>query len=407
MKHLFASVVLLASLLGPALAEPDVPTDPPADSGRADSDRYSAGRVRLGGEQGFGLGSATPDPTALEGPTRLGTVLLNSMTYSNISISAHYLGPSFLFEVQGGLDNLGGDASYSFNENVTVNLFGETGRIPAFEGGPFRVRLANGESPYFRRWGGGVEYADRSSEEFSYAAALNFQTYDVGRNPFGPVVQPPVDQLGNPLTFSPTGTDELLTLNFVGQYNDLDQLQNPTVGTRVRFNLGQAVPVGDSQITSTVGAVNLAHLIPAPGPGEGASYVLLNFQGGFQTGDVAPYRAFQLGGANSNRGYALGELGASASFLQGTVEYRGSLTNFEVFGTEFDMKGVLFVDYATDLGTSNDVFGTPGPVRRKDGDGLGYGAGLYFFGDVGLLRLDLGFNESGNTQFFFTLGDRF
>ncbi len=392
--------MLLCTLIGPALADPEATAD-------QDPGRHSAGRVRLGGEEGFGLGSAAPDPTALEGPTRIETVLFNSSRYTNIAISAHYLSPSFLLEVSGGLDSIGGDASYNFTDNVTVNVFADSSRSPAFEGGPLRVRLANGESPYVRRTGGGVEYADEFAESFPFAAAINYQNVNVGRNILGPVVQPPVDQLGNPLTFSPTGVDELLTLNFVGQYNDLDRPGNPTEGTLVRFKLEQAVPVGDSQIGSTVGAVNLAHLIPAPGPGEGASYVLLNLQGGFQTGDVAPYRAFNLGGANSNRGYQLGGLATSAAFLQGTLEYRAALTSFEIFGTELDMKGVLFADYTSGLGTASDVRGTPGLARLKPNDGLGYGAGLYFFGDVGVFRLDAGWNEHGDSQVFFTLGDRF
>ncbi len=377
-----------------------------------DEGRHSSGRVRLGGEDGFGVGTATSDPTALEGPSRIETVLFNSRRYTYADITVHSLnalapGQNLLMEVQGDLGSLGADFSYSFHENLTLNLFTSSVRSPAFQQGVARVFLANGGEPYVRTLGGGLEYSGLLSDELSFAAALNYQSLNLGDDLFGPVVVPPVDQLGNRLTFSPGGRDELLTLSFVGQLNLLDRLSNPTSGTRLRFQLEQAAPVGDSQIGSTTLAANLAQLIPAPGPGQRPSYFLLNLQGGAIAGDVAPYRAFNLGGPNSVRGYQLGGLSTGSSFLQATLEYRGSLTTFEVFGHELDVKGVLFFDYASDLGTAGQVLGAPGVARQKPGQGLGYGAGLYFFSDVGLIRLESGWNEHGQNQLFITLGDRF
>ncbi len=400
----FLVILLLLSL--PARAQSDDPDIP------RDETRHSSGRVRLGGEEGFGAGTATSDPTALEGPSRIETVLFNSRRYTNADITLHYLQvlapeQSLLMEVQGDLRSLGADFSYSFNDNLTVNLFGSSARNPAFEQGLRRVYLADGEEPFVRAYGGGLEYSDQLSEEFSFAAALNYQSLTVGNSLLGPVVVPPVDQLGNRLTFSPGGRDELLTLNFVGQLNTLDRMNNATSGSRLRFQLEQAIPVGDSQIGSTTLAANFSQLIPAPGFGELPSYLLLNLQAGTIGGDVAPYRAFNLGGPNSVRGYQLGGLATASSFALATLEYRGSLTTFDLFGHELEMKGVLFFDYASDLGTADQVLGTPGLARQKPGEGIGYGAGIYFFSDVGLIRLETGWNQHGQNQLFVTLGDRF
>ncbi|GMU52180.1 MAG: hypothetical protein AMXMBFR33_13260 [Candidatus Xenobia bacterium] len=399
-------VLLLLLLTLPLSAQTDSPEEP------RDDGRHSAGRVRLGGDEGFGAGTATSDPTALEGPSRIETVLFNSRRFNTVDLTLHYLrrlsdNQDLLLEVQGGPTSLGGDFSYSFSDHLTVNVSGSSGRNPAFEQGLTRVYLANGEEPYFRSLGGGLEYSDQPCDELGLAAALNYQAVTVGDSLLGPVVAPPVDQLGNRLTFSPGGHDELLTLNFVGQLNILDQMVNPSDGTRLRFQLEQAIPVGDSQITSTTAAANLAQLVPMPGPGEGSSYLLINLQGGAIGGDVPPYRAFNLGGSNSVRGYQLGGLSTGSSFLQATLEYRGSLTRFELLGHELELKGVLFFDYGSDLGTADRVLGQPGVARQKPGEGIGYGAGLYFFSDVGLFRLEAGWNQQGQNQLFFTLGDRF
>lgn len=53
------------------------------------------------------------------------------------------------------------------------------------------------------------------------------------------------------------------------------------------------------------------------------------------------------------------------------------------------------------------MLGQPGVARQKPGEGIGYGAGLYFFSDVGLFQTEAGWNQQGQNQLFFTLGDRF
>ncbi|HEY9300177.1 MAG TPA: BamA/TamA family outer membrane protein, partial [Phormidium sp.] len=73
----------------------------------------------------------------------------------------------------------------------------------------------------------------------------------------------------------------------------------------------------------------------------------------------------------------------------------------------FDVSGSLFVDYATDFGTADDVTGKPAVVRDKPGDGLGYGFGLNARSPFGLIRLEFGWNDRGGNEVFVVIGDRF
>jgi outer membrane protein insertion porin family len=46
-------------------------------------------------------------------------------------------------------------------------------------------------------------------------------------------------------------------------------------------------------------------------------------------------------------------------------------------------------------------------VRGKPGTGLGYGAGLRVNSPIGIIRADYGFNDKGDSQLQFGLGQRF
>lgn len=116
-------------------------------------------------------------------------------------------------------------------------------------------------------------------------------------------------------------------------------------------------------------------------------------------GDLPPYEAFSLGGANSVRGYGEGDLAAARSYLQVSAEYRFPIVSF--------LSGTLFVDAATDLGSSASVIGDPGGVRGKPGSGFGYGGGLRIKSPLGPVRVDLGWNDQGDRQVQFGIGERF
>ncbi|MGK7925446.1 MAG: BamA/TamA family outer membrane protein, partial [Spirulina sp.] len=124
-----------------------------------------------------------------------------------------------------------------------------------------------------------------------------------------------------------------------------------------------------------------------------------NLQAGTIIGDLPPYEAFSIGGANSVRGFAEGDLGSGRSYFQATAEYRFPILSF--------VGGALFVDYGTDLGTADDVPGNPASVRGKPGSGFGYGVGVRIQSPLGPIRVDYGFNDDGDSRLHFGIGERF
>lgn len=71
------------------------------------------------------------------------------------------------------------------------------------------------------------------------------------------------------------------------------------------------------------------------------------------------------------------------------------------------MGGVVFADFASDLGSGDTVLDNPGGVRNKPGTGFGYGAGLRFDSPLGLIRADFGLNDQGESRLHFGIGQRF
>jgi outer membrane protein insertion porin family len=69
--------------------------------------------------------------------------------------------------------------------------------------------------------------------------------------------------------------------------------------------------------------------------------------------------------------------------------------------------GVLFADFASDLGSGDTVLGSPAVVRDKPGTGFGYGFGLRVLSPLGLIRGDLGISDRGDIRFELTTGQRF
>ncbi len=159
----------------------------------------------------------------------------------------------------------------------------------------------------------------------------------------------------------------------------------------------------------TVFAANYTQYLPFPlfGFTKGDRTLVFNLQGGTIIGDVPPYEAFSLGGSNSVRGYDGGELGTGSSFAQATAEYRFPIFAVNAFQERFDVGGSLFIDYASDLGTADDVTGEPAVVREKPGDGFGYGLGLRTLTPIGIVKLEFALNDDGDTAVIFNIGDRF
>jgi outer membrane protein insertion porin family len=136
-----------------------------------------------------------------------------------------------------------------------------------------------------------------------------------------------------------------------------------------------------------------------PKPSDCPQTFAFNFQGGAVIGDLPPYEAFALGGANSVRGYDEGDLAAARDFVQGTIEYRFPIISI--------FSGAFFFDAAYDFGSQGLVPGNPGGIRGKPGSGFGYGVGVRIQSPLGPIRVDFGINDQGDTRVNFGIGERF
>jgi outer membrane protein insertion porin family len=315
-------------------------------------------------------------------------------------------------EVQVGQRELLFDARFTdpwiagdpYRTSYTVNAFRRRSISLIFDGGPREVFLPNGDRPRVLRLGGGVNFTRPlsrdvfSASEWTASLGLQYQRVSI-RNGDGDLS--PVDQRGNNLSFSGSGTDDLLTVQFGAVRDRRNDLLRPTSGSLLRLGVEQSVPVGEGSIFLTRLRGSYSYYIPVRFTSftKGSQTLAFNIQGGTVLGDLPPYEAFSLGGSNSVRGYDEGDVGAGRSFIQATAEYRFPIIS--VVG------GALFVDFATDLGSGSSVLGDPAGVRGKPGNGFGYGIGIRVQSPLGPIRIDYGFNDEGRSRIHFGIGERF
>ncbi|MBP0018985.1 MAG: BamA/TamA family outer membrane protein [Cyanobacteria bacterium SBLK] len=369
----------------------------------------------------FGLGVFIGEPTALQGQVRAKPVLRGTRTSANLPATAYFRqkfgttnnlllilgGDLWVFEPK----SFGVDLSYFYDKEtsrVSFNIANIQTEYPAFNGGDREVNLPNGDKPIFDSLGVGVEYLQAFSPQWSVAFGVNYHKVSIRDDLFSSSLEP-VDELGNRLTVSDRGQDDLFTLNISALYNNVDDSQFPTRGTRIRLGLDQAIPVGDAQIGFNRLSANLTQFIPVDlfGFTEGARTLVVNLQGGTILGQVPPYEGFTLGGGGSIRGYDVGDIGTGRSFILATAEYRFPVTSIQLLNEPLDLVGSIFVDYGSVLGTGDNILGQPGEVRQKPGDGFGYGIGLLTKTSIGLFRFELSFSDNGDSAIYFNIGERF
>ncbi len=291
-----------------------------------------------------------------------------------------------------------------YRTSYSANLFNRLTVPYVFTGGPTEITLANGDWARINRLGASIFFTRPFSTDpdlipSAWTGSLGLQYQNVtSRDASLGIVS--TDELGNCLTFSCTGADDLLTV----QAAILRDLRNdplkPTSGYVMRFGLEQSIPVGSGSIMMSKFRGSYSYFIPVKFLQlEGPQTIAMNLQAGTVVGDLPPYESFTLGGVNSVRGWGEGELGSGRSFLQGSLEYRFPIISI--------VGGALFVDGATTLGTQWNVKGIPGIVRGKPGSGLGYGAGVRVNTPLGNIRIDYGFNNEGGSAVSFGIGERF
>ncbi|MEG4311548.1 BamA/TamA family outer membrane protein [Microcoleus sp. AT10_D2] len=212
------------------------------------------------------------------------------------------------------------------------------------------------------------------------------------------------DELGNPLTFSGSGVDELYTVSFGAMLDRRDNPFNPTSGSILSLSTEQSIPLGRGNIVSNRLLANYIHYVPVTLLGISESEALpemlaFNLQAGTVIGDLPPTEAFRLGGRNSVRGYDSGDIGSGRSYFLASGEYR--------FPVGRDVGGVIFADFASDLGTGDSVLGKPAVVRDKPGTGAGVGLGVRVRSSFGLIRLDMAVSDSGDLKLILGTKQRF
>jgi outer membrane protein insertion porin family len=303
-----------------------------------------------------------------------------------------------------------------FRTSYTLNGFRRRTISLVFDGDNNTIRTLNGfDSPRVIRTGGGITFVRPlakdvfSKPDWTVSAGFSYQRVQL-ENADGDIapLSAPLNGFGSqPLAFSPSGTDDLFTFSFGASQDNRNNPLQPTSGYLLRLGMEQTAPLGSGSILFNRLRASYSFYIPVdyidfgfieddqPKPQAFA----FNFQAGTVLGDLPPYEAFVVGGSNSVRGYAEGEVGSGRSFFQATAEYR-----FPIISA---VGAALFVDYGTLLGSDGAVPGQPSRVRQLPGNGTGYGFGLRIQSPVGPIRVDLGFRATGGSRLSFGIGERF
>ncbi|HEY9652586.1 MAG TPA: BamA/TamA family outer membrane protein, partial [Coleofasciculaceae cyanobacterium] len=289
-----------------------------------------------------------------------------------------------------------------YRTSYTVNAFRRRSISLIFDGGERDIELENGDRPRVLRTGGGVTFSRPLSRDVyskaEWTASLGLQYQNVSiRDADGEIT--PRDELGNLLSFNEDGTDDLLTVQLGAVRDRRNDPLRPTSGSLLRLGVEQSIPLGGIFLNRLRGSYSYYMPVNFTNFTTGPQSLAFNVQGGTVLGDLPPYEAFSLGGSNSVRGYDEGDVGAGRSYIQATAEYRFPIIS--VVG------GALFVDFASDLGTGDNVPGDPAGARDKPGTGLGFGVGVRVQSPLGPIRIDYGFNDEGDGRLHFGIGERF
>jgi len=316
--------------------------------------------------------------------------------------------------LEGGEKTVGASFSYTdpwFNDSdygpeydfgYQVKVFNSRNPENNFLNGSPEVNLIHDHIPWVDRLGGGVEFFQPlTSDGLILSFGANYQRVAIRNAGLTDQVFSR-DQLGNRVTVSNQGIDNLLTVG-AGLFQDRRNDRNwPTEGYRFQLSGEQSIPLGDSEISMTRVVGSYSQFIPI-----GSSTIAFGVQGGNIFGDAPPYQAFEIGGGDSVRGYGGAEVGSGRRFITTAVEYRFLIADDLEWPFVSRLGGTFFFDYGTDFGSGDDVIGQPAEVRGKPGNGFGGGVGVRLLTTFGQVRGEVGINDDGDFSFHIQLGDRF
>ncbi|MGB3760709.1 MAG: outer membrane protein assembly factor [Rivularia sp. (in: cyanobacteria)] len=281
------------------------------------------------------------------------------------------------------------------NYGYSINAFRKRELSSTFD---HDIKLANGDKVREGKFGGSVSL-QRPIDGWNTSLGFNYTRVSISDSK-GKVTAN--DAQNNPLTKSGTGIDDLATVSLNAVKDRRDNPFNPTQGSVLKLSTEQSLPFGQGEISMNRLKADYTQFVPVELFNSSESQVFaFNVQAGTVIGDLPPYETFDLGGSNSVRGYGAGDVGNGRSYVLASAEYRFPLPVLDSLG------GVLFADFATDLGSGDTVIGDPAGVRGKPGEGFGYGAGVRLNSPLGLIRADYGINNQGDTKVHFGIGQRF
>jgi outer membrane protein insertion porin family len=286
-------------------------------------------------------------------------------------------------------------ASNPDNYGYSINAFRKRQLSNTFDND---IRLANGDKVREGKFGGSVNL-QRPIDGWNTTLGFNYTRVSISDSK-GKIAAN--DAQNNPLTKSGTGIDDLATVSLNAVKDRRDNPFNPSKGSVLKLSTEQSLPFGQGEISMNRLKADYTQFLPVQlFKSEKDQVFALNVQAGTVIGDLPPYESFGLGGSNSVRGYGAGDVGNGRSYVLASAEYRFPLPILDSLG------GVLFADFATDLGSGDTVVGDPAGVRGKPGEGFGYGAGVRLNSPLGLIRADYGINDQGDSQVHFGIGHRF
>jgi len=304
----------------------------------------------------------------------------------------------FLFDVSFSDPWIGGDPKRTA---YTMNAFRRRSISLVYDGDENPIRLDNGDRPRIVRTGGGIRFSrplgeDRLNPDWIGSLGLQYQRVSI-RDADNKLTAR--DEDGQRLAFHNSGVDDLFMLQFGMVSDRRNNPAQPTSGSVTRFSLEQSIPVTSVIMSRLRGSYTFYVPVQFTDFNEGPQVLAFQIEGGATLGDLPPYEAFILGGLESVRGFAEGDLGSGRYFLEGTVEYRFPIIDL--------LGGVLFVDAATNLGSGNAVIGNPSGRRDLPGSGASAGIGVRINTPLGPIRVDYGFTTDGSSRVHFGIGEKF
>jgi outer membrane protein insertion porin family len=302
---------------------------------------------------------------------------------------------------------IGGDP---YRTSYTVDVFRRRSISLVFDGDNNDIKTENGDDrPRVVRTGGGISFgrplADDPFSKADWILTTGFQYQHVQiENSDGDISPLSSESDGlQQLAWSRSGIDDLFIVRFTAAQDTRDSTTQPTSGSFLRLGVEQTIPVGSGSILFNRLRGNFSYYIPVKLINfdftKGPQALAFNIQAGTVINNLPPYEAFILGGSNSVRGYAEGELGNGRSYVQATAEYRFPI--YSIVG------GAIFFDAGTTLGSGDTVPGDPSGVRDLPGSGYAFGIGVRVQSPVGPIRVDYAINDQGDSRVNFGIGEKF